>query len=64
MVGGRSAATNCTTGRYQDRRIAPPLVGTRLHGYMQDTAPKSVDGPHHQDVKPSPHRLLEYRVEC
>ena len=24
-VGGRSAATNCTTGRHQDRSIAPPL---------------------------------------
>ena len=32
MVGGRSATANCTTGRHQDRRIAPSLVRTRLHG--------------------------------
>ena len=30
MVGGRSAATNCTTGRHQDRRIAPTVVGSSL----------------------------------
>ena len=29
MVGDRSAATNCATGRHQDWRIAPALVGTR-----------------------------------
>ena len=28
--GDRSAATNCTTGRYQDRRIAAAVVGTGL----------------------------------
>ena len=36
MVGDRSAATNCATGRYQARRIAPPLVGT---GRRRDPVP-------------------------
>jgi hypothetical protein len=27
-----TAATNCTAGRRQNRRIAPPLVGSGLHG--------------------------------
>jgi hypothetical protein len=30
MVGDRSAATNCTTGRQQDRGIAPRRVASRL----------------------------------
>ena len=30
MVGNRSATTNCTAGRHQDRRIAPSLVRTGL----------------------------------
>jgi hypothetical protein len=32
--------------------------------HMKDAPPKSVDGPHHQDIEPSPHRVFEHRVEC
>jgi hypothetical protein len=32
--------------------------------HVENAAPQSVDGPHHQDIKPSPHRVPEHRVEC
>ena len=33
-------------------------------GDVQDTAPQSVDRPHHQDIEPPPYRVLEHHVEC
>jgi hypothetical protein len=33
-------------------------------GHVENTAPQSVDGPHHQDIELSSYRLLEHRVEC
>jgi hypothetical protein len=31
---------------------------------MENAAPQSVDRPDHQDIEPSPGRVLEHRVEC
>jgi hypothetical protein len=31
---------------------------------VKNAAPQSVDGPHHQDIEPSPYRVLEHLVEC
>jgi hypothetical protein len=31
---------------------------------MEDTSAQPVDRPAHYDVEPSPHRVLERRIEC
>ena len=31
---------------------------------MKNAAPQPVDRPYHQDIEPSPYRVLEHRVEC
>ena len=33
-------------------------------GDVENAAPKSGDGPHHQDIEPSPYRVPEHRGEC
>ena len=32
--------------------------------HVQNASAQPVDGPDHQDIELSPHRVLEHRVEC